>query len=751
MFDLLFTHPLWAWRTGTFAFASGWPRWALGACIAIGIVLIALTLARRRNVGVGKLIAIGTLQTLFLALALCLAWRPVLHVERVRDRENVLAVALDTSASMAHDDDGADGTPRSRLQHAVAALQADALTTLQKSFEVRLFGFSSRAESLPTLEAVPSPGSQTRIGDALIQLLQTASSVPLAGIVLVSDGADNGQTLSEERLAEIASFGVPIHTVGVGAEKLPRDLELEQVRVAQTAPADSTVTAAVRVRHDAGGTTRLRVYDGDTLLAAKTIDLPPSSSVSSHTIEFPAGNSGTHDLRFALDTLEGEQGVINNSRTHVLNVPPGRRRILYVEGEPRWEYKFVRRAIEPERALHLTSAVRTTPNKYFRQGVRSGDELQDGFPEDAEELFAYDAVIIGSFDAANLSVRQHQLLRQFVDRRGGRVLLLAGRNGLSAGGWERATLSQTLPTHLPSRQGQGLLERAATVRPTLYAADSSITRFETEGARNAERWQSLPKIADYQALGKLKPGAIVLLEAATEQGAVPLLVWQRFGQGATYLFGTSTTFRWQMQAEPEDQRHELFWRQLAHALADGVPERISLTSERSVYDDERQVRMEAQLRNARFEPITAAQVELWVAPERDEAFKVPMQPSDTEPGRFTASFDAPATGLYRVEMTARTPDGESPSATAYVRRNDGLLEHYAIRQDRAVLTRIAEMTGGRYWTLDDLNQLAAAIPYSRAGIVERQTLDLWNLPIVFLALLALLAAEWLLRLKWGRL
>ncbi len=751
MFELLFTHPLWAWRTGTFAFASGWPRWVLWMCIAAVAMLIVASLLRRRSVGLGKLVAIGTLQGLFLALLLGLLWRPVLHVERVRDRENVLAVAIDASASMAFDDSPGADVPRSRLQQAVTALQSDALAALQKSFEVRLFAFSSRAESLSSLDAMPAPGAQTRIGDSLVQLLQTASSVPLAGIVLLSDGAENGQTLSEERLAELASFGVPVHTVGVGAERIPQDLELDQVRVAQIAPAGSTVTAAVRIRHDAPGTTRLRVYDRDKLLAAKVLELPQTATTSSHHIEFPAGDAGTHDLRFTLDALDGEQDLVNNTRLQVLNVPAERRRILYIEGAPRWEYKFLRRAIEPERSLQLTSAVRTTPNKYFRQGVRSGAELQDGFPDDPAELFAYDAVIIGSFDAATLSVQQHQLLRQFVDRRGGSVLLLAGRQGLSAGGWERAALSQTLPTHLPDRQSQSFVQRAASVRPTLYAADSPITRFDIDPARNAQQWQSLPKLADYQSLGRLKPGAIVLLEATAGEGAAPLLVWQRFGQGATYMLGTASTLRWQMRLAPDDQRHELFWRQLAHALADGATPRVTLASEKSVYDDERQIRMEAQLRNARFEPIDAAQVELLVAPERDEPYKVSMQPSDAGPGRYVASFDAPATGLYRIDLSARAPDGEMQSATAYVRRNEGLLEHYGVRQDRAVLTRIADMTGGRYWTLAELDRLAAAIPYSRAGIVERQTLDLWNLPIVFLVLLALLASEWLLRLKWGRL
>jgi hypothetical protein len=86
-----------------------------------------------------------------------------------------------------------------------------------------------------------------------------------------------------------------------------------------------------------------------------------------------------------------------------------------------------------------------------------------------------------------------------------------------------------------------------------------------------------------------------------------------------------------------------------------------------------------------------------------------------------------------------------------VLRADGVAEHFAAHQHRDALERIAAATGGRYWTLAELDDLAAAIPYSKAGVVERQTLDLWNLPIVFLLLLALKSAEWVLRMRWGRL
>lgn len=746
MFERLFTHPLWAYRTGTFAFASAWPTGLLITLILVAAAVVAFSLWRRRALGWRMLAPVGVLQTLLLALILCLLWRPVLNVERVRDRENELAVAIDASASMAYGDAG-----QSRLQEVAAALQNGTLQRLEKTFAVRLFGFAQATTPLNTLDAMPPPGRQTRIGDALHQVLQSAGSAPLAGVILFSDGAENGDTLSEERLAEIASYGVPVHTVGLGPEAVTDDLELERVEVAGSAPAGSTIDAQIGIRHNGASQARLRVYDRDNLVAARDIKLRPDAATTQLSLDLPAGQAGTHELRFVLDPLDGERNVINNSRTRVVNVPAARRGILYVEGEPRWEYKFLRRAVDRDRALRVASIVRTTPNKHYRQGVNTPDELVDGFPSDPAELFGYDAVIIGSYEAAGLRAEQHRLLKEFVDKRGGSVLMLAGRYGLSSGGWQNAALAQTLPVQLTGRQSTQFVQRPGQAVLTMYGAESPIPRLDVDPRKNLDRWKKLPPLADYQSLGRLKPGAIVLLEANGAQGRAPLLVWQHYGRGATYVLATASTLRWQMRMPSDDQSHEMFWRQLLHAISSTAPARVIVNGERTVYEDERSVRLEAEVRDERFEPISDATVELQVAPERDAPFKQIMQPSGQSDGRYTATLDAASAGLYRIEMTARAGDKEVGAAVTHVLRNDGVAEHFATYQHRALLERIADATGGRYWPLSELDGLAGAIPYSKAGIVERQTLDLWNLPIVFILLLALKLGEWLLRLRWGRL
>ncbi len=255
-------------------------------------------------------------------------------------------------------------------------------------------------------------------------------------------------------------------------------------------------------------------------------------------MEFPAGDAGVRDLRVAIDAAPGETRVANNERHAVMQVDGRRRSVLYVEGEPRWEYKFIRRAVEGDRVIRLASAVRATPNRYYRQGLSNGDELESGFPATISELYGYDAVIIGSLEAAALSEDQQQWLKGFVDKRGGSLLMLAGRDGLGDGGWSRVAIAPLLPAKLPGGSDRSYSVRKSQVRLTPYGRESVVGRLAPDEAANEKAWKELPPLTDYQELGPLRPGAVVLLETATGEKVSPLLVTQRYGRGSTWLLAT---------------------------------------------------------------------------------------------------------------------------------------------------------------------------------------------------------------------
>jgi uncharacterized membrane protein len=747
LFEFFFKYSRATFARAELVFASGWPVWLLLALIVVAGVAVGVSLWRRQPaLGAVRASILGVLQTALLAALLVLVWRPALVTQTLRPQENSVAVLLDTSGSMLYGEGD-----KSRLQIAVDSLEADALPKLKSSFAVNLFSFARDLIELPSLEQVPAPGPVTHIGDALLELLRGAQSGAIAAVVLVSDGADNSDQLDAAKIAEIASFGVPVHTVGVGAETLPNDLELDDVQLPAVGLPGSTVSAQVSIRHSGGALAQLKVYDGDAIIASQAIQLPNTTGVTTRFVDIDVGKAGVRDLKFSLDALPGETDVVNNSRMRPMEVPEQRRHILYVEGEPRWEYKFIRRAIDDNPAVRVASLLKTTPNKFYRQGVETPDELVDGFPTDELKLFRYDALMIGSFEAAALSSEQQDMIREFVSRRGGTLLMLGGRRGLADGGWAATSVAEVLPVRLPMLDAPSFVREAAKAKLTPAGRMSAITRLDADDKKNEELWAGLPELADFQHVADLKPGAEALLEADFQGRTEPLLVHQRYGLGNSYVLATGGTWRWQMQLPHEDQRHETFWRQLLQAAATTAPQPVTLTSDRVFYGDESTVKLRAEVRDPNFKPADDATVSVEVSDGLGPPTTLPMTPVPGEHGLYEASYDTAHAGVFRFEAKANAGDKALGDARVAVRRDDGVIEHYHVQQNRPLLERLAAATGGSYFAVSDVSRLPEAVSFSEAGSVERQVLDLWNMPIVFLVLLLLKAGEWLLRLYWGRL
>jgi hypothetical protein len=175
------------------------------------------------------------------------------------------------------------------------------------------------------------------------------------------------------------------------------------------------------------------------------------------TVLFNAGAAGVKSIEASIEPLPAEENNRNNKLQRLVNVDNRKPKILYFEGEPRWEFKFLKRAVEDDRNIDLITALRTTQNKFtfsFPAGWPNVHMLDDGFPSKLDDLFMFDGLIIGSVEAAYLTANQQDLIRQFVDRRGGGLLFLGGREALADGGYARSMyLSELLPVTLPDRKG----------------------------------------------------------------------------------------------------------------------------------------------------------------------------------------------------------------------------------------------------------------------------------------------------------
>jgi uncharacterized membrane protein len=763
MFEFFFKYPMTVFTKGRLVLLGAWPGWLLVVLIVAAVAGLGWLIWWR----LGKLepvkdvtpqmqrrraVAIWAMQSAVVALLLLLLWQPAVVVAELKSQQNIIAVLVDDSRSMAIADSGTDAKA-TREASALAALNGGMLAGLQKRFQTRVYRLDAGLNRVDKPEALQpaAVAPATHINTGLKQLAADTADLPVGAVVLLSDGAENSGGIDLDTIGVLRNRRLPVHTIGFGREQALHDVEVEDVSVAPRAMAESRMRATVALRQHGYTSAKatLTAKDGDKVLASKEVTLGPESIVQEETMFFNAGAAGVRRVTFALTPLNGEESTANNAVDRLVSVSGTRRRILYVEGEPRWEYKFIRRAADDDKELQIVAMLRTTENKIYRQGISDPSELAEGFPNKAEDLFGYDGIIIGSVEAGYFSSRQQELLREYVDQRGGGLLFLGGRYALSNGGWGASSVNELLPTFLPS--GKETFHRdAAFAQLTPAGADSPVMRLVDDPAKNVERWKKLPYMMDYQDPGNPKPGATVLAEMSTPGHAkMPLLVTQSYGRGRTAIMATSGTWRWQMSAELGDPTHDLFWQQLLRWVVADSPGRVVASMPVTRLMDDGHVKLAATVRDKEYVVAPDARVAVHVVQPDGGTATIDMTPVPSTPGSFTADWTAEKPGSYVAEVTAGRGSDELGRDVVTFERQDGVAESFHTEQNRDLLEKLSAETGGRYWKAEELSKLPTEISYSEAGISVRNTKELWNMPIVFLVLLGLMAGEWLMRRKWG--
>jgi len=749
MFELLFKYPASIFHKGQFVFLTPWPVWVLA--IAILAAAGALFWHVRRNHGMlsgARPLAIWLLESGLIALILFLLWHPALSIATLRPQQNVVAVLVDDSRSMSIND--SSGTREAAAQ---AALNAGMLKGLSDRFQVRLYKFGREPERIQKPDQLTASAPASRLGETLERVLAESSSLPLGAIVMLSDGADNAGGIDLATIAAIRRQRIPIHTIGFGKERPDRDVEIADAVVPSRALPDSKLTATVTLQSWglAGSKSKLTVRESGKVLVSQDVVFKENGQLQSETLVFNGGTAGPKTVEISVDPVGGEENQLNNKITRVVNVEARKPRILYIQGEPVWEYKFIRRAIEdyPDIGIELPSMLRTTQNKIYRQGIKDSKELEDGFPTKPEDLFAYQGLIIGGVEASYFTAPQQQAIRDFVDRRGGGLLFIAGRASLSDGGWQNSPMADLVPVRLPD--GRGTFHRDfSNVSVTAQGAQSILCRLDENPARNAERWKKIPQIANYQEVGEAKPGATTLLEVTPAgKRAQPLLVTENYGRGRTVLFATEGSWRWKMWLDHADKTHATFWQQMFRHLVNDSPGQVLATTPRSVLSDETKVPIRVEVRDKQYKPVTNAKVQARFLQPDGTSATMELPPVPLEEGIYGGEWTAEQAGSYVVEILAGQETEQVGHDVLTFRREDGVAENFHTSQNKELLTKLSEQTGGRYYKPDQASKLTNEISYSEAGITTRETRDLWDMPVIFLLAMAIRGSEWLLRRKWG--
>lgn len=745
-FEFLFKYPAVAFSRGHLALAAFWPWWVLAlAILGVTAVLGHFIWHRHPNLPARVRLIVWGLQSAVLGILLLLLSRPSLIVSTQLPQQNVVAILADDSTSMAMND---DGTRRIDEVRKVLDDKGPLLTELRKKFQLRIYRFSKDASKIETSRELNASGRSSHLQESIASVYEDLRHLPLAGIVAVGDGAENGSAGSQTLTQEMKARKIPVFTMGVGQEQFDRDVQIEDVTMPRAALPGSVIPATVTIRQRGyiGEKVRLEVRDGNDLLKSREIQFT-SSPLETVPLNFVPRQKGLREYSVKVSTLPGEMVRENNSQSRLVEVQDRHAKILYIEGEPRWEYKFLRRSLDEDQSLRVVSLLKSSESKFYRQGIESPQELGETLPE-RKELFRYDGMVIGSINSAFFSAKQQEDIYEFVSKRGGGLLFLGGRFALADGGYQSSNLSELMPVKLIKPGGEPSFRRVqAKFEPTARGFEE--LQLAEDESLNKASWAKIPMLGNYQVTGEAKPGAVVLADAVgPDQKRYPVLSSQRFGRGRALVFATDGSWRWRMQLESSNHSPETFWRQMLHSVANDSPQQVSVSSDKPLYMDDQHVKLQAQVYDEAFEPVNGASVTATVSAPDGSAHSVPLDLAVDEDGIFRGEWEAAAPGVYRVEVVAHNADKEIGRGVSYFQRADGELESFSSEQNRSLLERISDQTGGKYLPISQASKLPEQLTFSPAGITAPEVLDLWDMPFWFLLLFLLKGAEWALRKHW---
>jgi len=789
LFEYLFKYPRIAYERGDIVWSGFWPPAVLGGVFALGVGLVVFSYVRgRARTTPFAAWSLVTLRAIGLAILLICLLRPTLVLSTAVPQQNVVAILIDDSRSMGIPDQG--DRPRGEVVTETFANPESALLgEIEERFVVRHFRFSALTERLRDSGELTSSGNRSLLGPALDFVRQELATLPLSGIVLVSDGGDQDPEALEDALLALRSEGIPVSTVGVGRERLDPDVEIERIDIPSVVLQNSTVMADIVVAHTGlGGTTvSVNLEEDGVILASQDVELTGGSGSSTVRIPFDLESPGVRNLRVVVPAQTGEVVEENNVRDTHIQVRDGRERILYYEGQPRFEVGFLRKAVRDDPNLQVVVLQRTGDDRYVRLDVDSGDELAGGFPSTREELFEYRGLILGSVEASSFSPDQLRMIVDFVDRRGGGLLMLGGPSAFSEGGFSGTALAPLVPVELPPyTEGDGDFWATVRLAPTPNGLMHPAVRLSPDDAVGAETeagadvdaapggddgegsittaWDDLPPLTTVNLLGVPRPGATVLLQGnvsetfGSRSGAAdygeeppPMLAFQRYGAGIAASLAVHDTWLWQMHSTIplEDQTHELFWRQVLRWLVQEVPDPLQVSATSTRVAPAQSVELIARVVSEEYLPVNDAQVTARITDPFGAEQVLPLTWNLERDGEYRGSFLPAADGPYEVEVDAIDGDRSLTSPPLHIQAGvlDEELRSGAMRGN--LLRRIATETGGQFYALDALDGLPEALRYTDRGTVVQEERDLWDLPIFFFLLLALFFAEWIVRRRRG--
>ena len=767
--------------------------WGIALLCLVGFLVYSIYLYRSESwLSKNRRMIMGGAYLLAGCLLVFILLEPVLKLESNRPQKRTLLVLVDASQSMGIKDQlqeeeeileaarimqmaplketektkntaalqkDLDDKEVTRLALAKAAVEHPEIgiaTKLDDEYDVRYYTFGDRLnpvsggeESTQLLGNRPADANSSRIGSAIEEALTRHAGQPVAGIVLLSDfawikGSDPIEVARKAKKQEVPIYCVPF---GLPA---PPDLKLKRIIAPEVAFTGDSVP--VRVQIDSSG------FDGKTAqvklnLDDEEIDVQrPTLTGRSQFIEFNLkGNTltstGTKKLVATIKTDSLETTDANNERNHKIRIIDEKINVLYVEGMPRWEFRYLRWVLRRDPRLRVRFLMTQGDNEL---AYNSTGEHLSSFPTKKEDILKYDLIILGDVRSTYFKTEQLDTLEKLVKESGGSLLMLAGPMGSPNSYADKKKIADMLPVKIAGGNWRGVSSQTHP-KVTASGLESTVVNLAPDPSKlnqNTRIWSLVRPMGYLPQLDGPKPGATTLLTlTGSENDAVPypLVAWQRYGIGKTMYVGTADL--WRLRREVGDRFHARFWGQAIQFLALsrilGQNKQITLETSRKQYSTGERVDLFANVLTEAFEPVDQGTYSVNLK-QGTETVDVVLNGVPGSKGLYSGSILAEVEGRYVLSAK-----GPNPSQSNTVEFD---VEHVPLEQRETammedVANQVATLSGGLSLPATQLGDLPEFLHTEKETdplIIVREK-ALWDIPVIFLLLVVLTGLEWYLR------
>jgi hypothetical protein len=778
--------------------------WVLPIVVALAIVLFVRHVYRRDAEELPRVWGwlLTALRTLTFYGLLILYLQPQWRTEREETRDSRVLLVVDTSLSMRQTDhENGQGSALSRSgQIARALANSDLLAQLRRTHEVVVYGFDQELRRLATLEKQPARetpaasrapldwekllrpvGTETRLGEALRQLIGNEQHNPIAGVVLVTDGGQNAGPAPEAVLPAAREARIPVFAIGMGSDRPPSNVRVSDLSVPLRAyPGDRyTVTGYVQAQRMAGRVVTVELLGRDvpdgpgksasppSVEATERVTLGGDGEVVAVPVDLIPDRIGRRTLTFRVQAPPDDQNSDDNQREADVEIVDRKNQVLLMAGGPGRDYQFLRSMLYRDRSVTLDLWLQSA-----RQGAsQECRKLLDAFPTTREAMYAYDCVVALDPDWQALSAAQIDLLEKWVAEQGGGLIVAPGsvNAGKAVAGWlQDPRLGKIRALYPVEFERNVSFEGSTAVAKDPWPLEFSREGLETQflwlgdtAPASQQVWTAFPGVYSCFPVRGPKPAASVLAyyfdpRMGRSGQALPYFVGQFYGSGRVFYMGGAEM--WRLRQVDNGAFERFYTKVIRHVsqgrLLRGSPRGVLLVGQEQGYLLGSVVEVRAQLTTAQFDPLEAPRVPLDVFQPNGARQTVELRADATRPGTFAGHFLVTQEGTYRLELAL--PDAGQQRLTRRVQVKLPDLELQNPQRHDALLARLARATGGRYYVgLEPA--LATTSPVALAHQLKDRTKTViltaapnprdeqrW-LAVLMYSLCGLLCVEWLIR------